>query len=91
VQQISAVKITLCAVDEDGKAIDGFEHPDMPAFDGELVLNKEDKAPVAIEGYDYTNAKIDGTVVTSLTETLKKSHGKDVTSIPIPRTAKMLS
>jgi hypothetical protein len=79
VQQISAVKITLCAVDEDGKAIDGFEHPDMPAFDGELVLNKEDKAPVAIEGYDYTNAKIDGTVVTSLTETLKKSHGKDVT------------
>lgn len=78
-QQISAVKLTLRAVDEDGKAIDGFEHPDMPAFDGELVLNKEDKAPVAIEGYDYTNAKIDGTVVTSLTETLKKNHGEDVT------------
>jgi hypothetical protein len=72
-------RLTLRAVDEDGKAIDGFEHPDMPAFDGELVLNKEDKAPVAIEGYDYTNAKIDGTVVTSLTETLKKSHGEDVT------------
>jgi hypothetical protein len=78
-EQIDAVKVTFAAVDEDGAAIEGFEHPELPSFDDTLALDDKDNAPVSIEGYDYVSARIGDTTVTALSKETKKSRGEDVT------------
>lgn len=57
-----AYKLTLETVDQDGKAIEGYENKTLPAGDT-VDLTEE---PFAVEGYVYDEAEIDDAVVTSI-------------------------
>ncbi len=46
---------------------------EFPEFLGELVLNNTEKAPVVVEGYDYVQARIGGTVVESISKEIADS------------------
>ena len=65
-EEVVEVEITLVCVDEEGLTIDGYAKTELPEFDKELVLDDPEKAPVEIEGYEYKEALIDGTVITAL-------------------------
>ncbi|MDE6021363.1 MAG: hypothetical protein K2H01_10280, partial [Ruminococcus sp.] len=65
-EEVVEAEITFVCVDEEGLMIDGYAKAELPEFDKELALDDPEKAPVEIEGYEYKEALIDGTVITSL-------------------------
>lgn len=75
VDKKEAVKVTATAVDENGKTIAGHAEEELPDFDRTLTLDDPEKAPLSIDGYVYVDAKIDGTVITSLKK--EKVEGED--------------
>ena len=66
--EVKEVEITLNIVDEEGLAIEGYADTVLPEFEDELVLDDPEKAPVAVEGYAFKEASIDGAVITALTK-----------------------
>ena len=69
-----SVEITLAVVDEEGLAIEGYEDAQLPEFESELVLNDIENAPLEVEGYVYTEAKMDDVVITKLTKTADEEN-----------------
>ena len=60
------VVITLNIVDEEGLAIEGYAETTLPEFENKLALDDPEKAPVAVEGYIYKEATVNGNVITAL-------------------------
>ncbi len=74
VQKAAEVTLTWNYVDEDGQVIEGVEGE--PKFEDTLVLDDAAKAPVAMEGYEYVEATIDGAVITAITKTAEEADAE---------------
>ena len=74
VKEAAEVTLTWNYVDEEGLAIEGAEGE--PKFEDTLVLDDAEKAPVAIEGYEYVEATIDGVVITAITKTTEDADAE---------------
>ena len=72
VKEAAEVTLTWNYVDEEGLAIEGVEGE--PEFEDTMVLHDAEKAPVAIEGYEYVEATIDGAVITAITKTAEDAE-----------------
>ncbi|MBP3477176.1 MAG: hypothetical protein J6K48_12825, partial [Lachnospiraceae bacterium] len=72
-EETAAVKFTASFVDRDGNAIEGYESKPL-TFENTLDLTK---APETIEGYEYIEARIDDTVVSSINKKTETVEGED--------------
>ena len=72
VKEAAEVTLTWNYVDEEGLAIEGVEGE--PEFEDTMALDDAEKAPVAIEGYEYVEATIDGAVITAITKTAEDAE-----------------
>ncbi len=71
-EEVAAAEITFVCIDGEGLTIAGYEKAELPEFADELILDNMEKAPIEIEGYEYKEAMIDGTAITSLIKEAEK-------------------
>ena len=71
-EEVAAAEITFVCIDGEGLTIAGYEKAEFPEFTDELILDNMEKAPIEIEGYEYKEAMIDGTAITSLIKEAEK-------------------
>ncbi len=72
---VKEVVITAECIDEEGKAILGYEEVQLPSFEEELVLDNPESAPYVIADYTYAKAKMDGVEIASLIKAVDEETG----------------